>query len=253
MGVASICWGFLAHPPARGQASAVFDECLLGAGVDPRVDRLVANRVALGVGRSVHGGQCATRFGVQASADLAGRVPLRQISKYAAVKNRIAIQPSLLGGGAWLRGRPCRPPRPDTPHHGPHGGRSHAHHRRTTPNQTSDTRLGQTRLQPRHDRRAILDTKHPTTPHNQPPQASSLHENCLHPMTLPCYSYVRSLRSMAQLSIEEIGWASKSRSINVSISPSLFGSPIASSIVRRLVWRSQIKKPRSTTFNRCEF
>ena len=82
---------------------------------------------------------------------------------------------------------------------------------------------------------------------------SPLHENCLHPMTLPCYSYVRSLRSMAQLSIEEIGWASKSRSINVSISPSLFGSPIASSIVRRLVWRSQIKKPRSTTFNRCEF
>ena len=82
---------------------------------------------------------------------------------------------------------------------------------------------------------------------------SPLHENCLHPMTLPCYSYVRSLRSMAQLSIEEIGWASKSRSINVSISPSLFGSPIASSIVRRLVWRSQIKKPRSTIFNRCEF
>ena len=44
-----------------------------------------------------------------------------------------------------------------------------AHHRRTTPNQASDTRLGQTRLQPCHDRRTVLDTKHPTTTHNQPP------------------------------------------------------------------------------------
>ena len=44
-----------------------------------------------------------------------------------------------------------------------------AHHRRTTPNQTSDTRLGQTRTQPRHDRRTILNTKHPATPHDQPP------------------------------------------------------------------------------------
>ena len=44
-----------------------------------------------------------------------------------------------------------------------------AHHRRTTPNQTSDTRLGQTHTQPRHDLRTILNTKHPTTPHNQPP------------------------------------------------------------------------------------
>ena len=42
-----------------------------------------------------------------------------------------------------------------------------AHHRRTTPNQASDMRLGQTRFQPRHDRRTILNTKHPTTPHNQ--------------------------------------------------------------------------------------
>lgn len=44
-----------------------------------------------------------------------------------------------------------------------------AHHRRTMPNQASDTSLGQTRLQPCHDRRAILDTKHPTATHNQPP------------------------------------------------------------------------------------
>lgn len=44
-----------------------------------------------------------------------------------------------------------------------------AHRRRTTPNQASDTRLRQTRLQPCHDRRAVLDTKHPTTTHNQSP------------------------------------------------------------------------------------
>lgn len=44
-----------------------------------------------------------------------------------------------------------------------------AHHRRTMPNQASDTRLGQTRVQPCHDRRAVLDTKHPTTTRNQPP------------------------------------------------------------------------------------
>ena len=44
-----------------------------------------------------------------------------------------------------------------------------AHHRRTTPNQASDTRLRQPRLQPCHDRRAVLDTKHPTTTHNQSP------------------------------------------------------------------------------------
>ena len=29
--------------------------------------------------------------------------------------------------------------------------------------------MGQIRLQPCHDRRAILDTKHATIPHNQPP------------------------------------------------------------------------------------
>ena len=44
-----------------------------------------------------------------------------------------------------------------------------AHHRGATPNQVSDTRLGQARIHPRHDRRAIPGTKHPTTPHNQSP------------------------------------------------------------------------------------
>ena len=81
---APACWGFLAHPPARGQAYAVFDERLLGVGVDPRVDSLMANRVALSIGRSIHGGQCATRLHAQAPADLAGRVPLRQISNHGS-------------------------------------------------------------------------------------------------------------------------------------------------------------------------
>ena len=65
LGFASACWGFLAHPPARGQENAVLDEDLLGVGVNPRIDHLVADR-AVSVGGSIHGGQCATRFGVQA-------------------------------------------------------------------------------------------------------------------------------------------------------------------------------------------
>ena len=168
-GFAPACGGFLAHPPARGQAYTVLDERLLGVGVDPRVDSLVANRVALGVGGSIHGGQCATCFGAQASADLAGRVPLRQIGDHAAAKNRIAIQQALLGAAPGRAGclagllGPIRPVRARM------AGDLTAHHRRTTPNQASDTRLRQTRLQPCHDRRAVLDTKHPTTPHNQPP------------------------------------------------------------------------------------
>lgn len=43
----------------------MLDEGLLGVGVNPRVDRLVADRT-VSVERSVHRGQCATRFGVQA-------------------------------------------------------------------------------------------------------------------------------------------------------------------------------------------
>ena len=178
---ASACGGFLAHPPARGQANAVFDERLLGVGVDPRVDRLVADRVALSVGGSIHGGQCATRFGAQASADLAGRVPLRQISNHAAAKNRIAIQQALLraapgraGGFAGFLG-PIRPVRTCM------AGDLTAHHRGATPNQVGDTHLGQTRLQPCHDRRTIFDPKHPTTPHDQPPNSITTTRKLLTP------------------------------------------------------------------------
>ena len=75
----------------------MLDECLLGVGVDPRVDRLVADRMALGVGRIVHRSHCATCLHAQASADLAGRAPLRQIKDHAAAENLIAVQEPLLG------------------------------------------------------------------------------------------------------------------------------------------------------------
>ena len=77
-------------------------------------------------------------------ADLAGRAPMRQISKHAAAKNRITIQHSILGaapgsagGLAGLLG-PIRPIRTRM------AGDLTAHHRGATPNQTSDTRLEQT-------------------------------------------------------------------------------------------------------------
>ena len=53
----------------------MLDGRLLGVGVNPRVDRVVADR-AVSVGGSIHGGQRATRFGVQPPAYLARCVPL---------------------------------------------------------------------------------------------------------------------------------------------------------------------------------
>ena len=169
-GFAPACWGFLAHPPARGQANTVFDECLLGVGVDPRVDRLVANRVALGVGGSVHGGQCATRLHAQAPADLAGSVPLGQISNYTVAKDLVTIQQALLRATPGRAGRLVGFLGPVLPVRSRMAGDLTAHHRGATPNQVGDTRLGQARIHPRHDRRAILNTQHPTTPHDQPLQ-----------------------------------------------------------------------------------
>lgn len=98
--------------------------------------------MALGVGGSIYGGQCATRFGVQVPADLAGRVSLGQISNYAAVQNLVAIQQALLsarlgraGVLAGLLGRlfPVRTRMADD---------LMVHHRRATPSQVSDVRLG---------------------------------------------------------------------------------------------------------------
>ena len=180
-GFAPACWGFLAHPPARGQANAVLDERLLGVGVNPRVDRLMADRVTLGVGRSIHGGQCATRFGAQAPADLAGSVPLGQISNHTVAKDLITIQQALLRATPGRAGRLVGLLGPILPIRARMAGDLTAHHRGATPNQVSDTRLGQAHIHPRHDRRAIPGTKHPTTPHDQPPNSITATRKLLTP------------------------------------------------------------------------
>ena len=167
-GFAPACGRFLAHPAARGQANAVLDERLFGVGVNPRVDRLVANRVALSVGRSIHGGQCATRLLTQAPADLAGSVPLRQISNHTVAKDLITIQQALLRATPGRAGCLASLLGPILPVRTRMAGDLTAHHRGTTPNQVGDTHLRQARIHPRHDRRAILNTQHPTTDHNQP-------------------------------------------------------------------------------------
>ena len=63
--------------------------------IAPRVDRLVTDR-AVSIERSIHGGQCATRIGTQAPADLAGSVPLGRTSNHAAAKDLVTIQQALL-------------------------------------------------------------------------------------------------------------------------------------------------------------
>ena len=124
-GFAPACGGFLAHPPARGQAYAVLDERLLGVGVDPRVYRLVANRVALSIGRSIHGGQCATRLLTQAPADLAGECAPETNQQSHGREGPRHNPTGASSGDAWPRGLPCRLPRPGTARQGPYGGRSH--------------------------------------------------------------------------------------------------------------------------------
>ena len=167
-GFAPACGGFLAHPPARGQANAVLDERLLEVGVNPRVNRLVANRMALGVGRIVHRSHCATCLHAQAPADLAGRVPLGQISNYTVAKDLITIQQALLRAAPGRAGCLVSFLGPVLPVRARMAGDLTAHHRGATPNHVSDTRLGQARIHPRHDRRTILNTQRPTTDHNQP-------------------------------------------------------------------------------------
>lgn len=97
--------------PAKGLVSA------------PREDRLVANR-APGFGRSIHGGQYVTRLLVQGCADLAGSVPLGQISDHASAKDIITVQSSALLGATPDRASLCRLPRPDTSPRDPCGKRS---------------------------------------------------------------------------------------------------------------------------------
>ena len=114
-------------------------------------------------------------------ADLAGSVPLGQISNHTVAKNLVEVQEPLLratpgraGGFAGLLG-PILPVRARI------AGDLTAHHRGATPNQVSDTHLGQTRIHPRHDRRTIIDSKHPTTPHDQPPNSITATRKLLTP------------------------------------------------------------------------
>ena len=126
----------------------MLDERLLGVGVDPRVDSLVADRVALGVGRSVHRSHCATCLHAQAPADLAGRASLGQIGDHSAAKNLIAVQEPLFGAAP---GHLRRSPGVLGLVHAartPVAGDLTAHHRGTTPNQVGDTRLRQARIHP---------------------------------------------------------------------------------------------------------
>ena len=102
-------------------------------------------------------------------ADLAGSVPLGQISNHTAAKDLITIQQALLRATPGRAGRLAGLLGPILPVRARMAGDLTAHHRGTTPNQVSDTRLGQAHIHPRHDRRAIPGTKHPTTPHDQPP------------------------------------------------------------------------------------
>ena len=118
-------------------------------------------------------------------ADLAGSVPLRQISNHTAAKDLITIQQALLRATPGRAGCFASLLGPVLPVRARMAGDLTAHHRGATPNQVGDTRLGQARIHPRHDRRTILNTQHPTTAHNQPLQQHCYHTNCLHPMTLP--------------------------------------------------------------------
>lgn len=104
-------------------------------------------------------------------ADPAGRVPLGQIRDHSPAKDLITIQQALLRATPRCAGCLASLLGPMLPVRVRMAGDLTAHHRRATSNQMSDTHLGQTRLQPRHDRRAILDTKHPTTTHGQPPNS----------------------------------------------------------------------------------
>ena len=118
-------------------------------------------------------------------ADLAGSVPLGQISDHTAAKDLVAIQQALLRATPGRAGRLAGLLGPILPIRARMAGDLTAHHRGTTPNQVSDPRLGQAHIHPRHDRRTILNSKHPTTAHNQPLQQHCYHTNCLHPMTPP--------------------------------------------------------------------
>ena len=114
-------------------------------------------------------------------ADLAGRAPLRQIRDHSAAKNLITIQQALLRATPSRAGCLASLLGPILPVRTRMAGDLTAHHRGATPNQVSDTHLRQAHIHPRHDRRAILDSKHPTTPHDQPPNSITATRKLLTP------------------------------------------------------------------------
>jgi len=114
-------------------------------------------------------------------ADLAGSVPLGQISDHTVAKDLVAIQQALLRATPGRAGRLVGLLGPILPIRARMAGDLTAHHRGATPNQVSDTRLGQAHIHPRHDRRTIPGTKHPTTPHDQPPNSITTTRKLLTP------------------------------------------------------------------------
>ena len=114
-------------------------------------------------------------------ADLAGSVPLGQISDHTVAKDLVTIQQALLRATPSRAGRLVGLLGPILPIRARMAGDLTAHHRGATPNQVSDTRLGQAHIHPRHDRRAIPGTKHPTTPHDQPPNSITTTRKLLTP------------------------------------------------------------------------
>ena len=104
-------------------------------------------------------------------ADLAGSVPLGQISDHTAAKDLVTIQQALLRASPGRAGALASFLGPILPVRARMAGDLTARRRGATPDQVGDTRLGQACIQPRHDRRAIQGSKHPTTPHDQPPNS----------------------------------------------------------------------------------
>ena len=120
-----------------------------------------------------------------------GSVPLRQISNHTAAKYNITVKQAFLRVMPGRAGGPADFLGPIDPVRAHMAGDLTAHHRGATPNQLSDTRLRQARIHPRHDRRTIQGTKHPTTPHAPPPNSITATRKLLTPYD----TAVRSLRS----------------------------------------------------------
>ena len=108
-------------------------------------------------------------------------MPLGQISNHTVAKDLVTIQQALLRATPSRAGHLVGLLGPILPVRTRMAGDLTAHHRGATPNQVSDTRLGQAHIHPRHDRRAILDSKHPTTPHDQPPNSITATRKLLTP------------------------------------------------------------------------